>query len=893
MPVTHEGLRHRQPEAEHKSSHFAGLHARLILADPKFLNPNEKSPALTPENVVSLDDRNYQPYDNVSRFERKKYWKQNAGFDENFERWKNGVTSHLNSLSTEEHDGYIPLLRNIGITIEDEDNNEYTKRHAEQIYNRYFPEKDTENSDKGIKLFIIDTIYAYTQFEKNSETGEIKGRFDSEKLNEHLPQLSEFATIFGHGSKEMIQHLLQAEIDLMTNPQKLVHASGDPAGMRINKLNDDEKNILEFIHEAQTAESRKHLPIDDFEDVIKEHIKNYDNTIVIGGTGSGKTVRTPQMIRALRQKNEPFKLIVSEPTQVNTSSIAARVAEESGVELGEEIGFWHGDGKSFNKNGKKTDTLFVTEKMLAIQLQDNPLLLDKDNQPITHVMIDEVHVQSTDTEEILALLKEVQKRRPKNMPPLKIIAASATVNKEMLEDYFDVPEAIDIKVETPHPVEKKYLDQNLTDSRSKAKKAAKIIAEIDKEEREKGPINNADVVVFVAGSADMNLYAAEIAHQNLEDTQIIKLHAGSSDRQKEEVEKAPAPGKRRIIVATNWAETGVTINGLKYVINSGEEFERTLHPETGLEYMRRIKKSRAALGQCSGRVGRVAPGTVYNLFTEADYNSPEREEYPIPQIQRSDLSGLLLDIKSKKLDIRKLEFLSSPLDEERIEFAEKTLILLGALKPDGTITEIGKRMNALPIDFHLARMIVEADKNHRGIDQLVTIAALCDGKPIIDKGFEERVIRKFGVPSSDFLSYLKIWEEFIKNDSSKEWAKEHHLNYQALMKVEKKKEKILKATKSKGSHDAKATDEELAQMITQGYKDRLMTQRTGSLYVWEREHEVDNFTMKIGKESALNINPSPQILIAGSNSTVTDESRFVYITNCQEVKPEWLPQEAA
>lgn len=870
-----ETARQRSPEVEETTSNTTGLQGRLLLARPELLNPENPCTQEALQSIVGFDDRGYGSFQKASVTDRAMYWNTQIrrNLVENSQSairaaWQEKVVASFNK-DNSPISALSPLLSHIGIASEP---GGFTKAHAAKLYGRYFSSND-ENA--GVKKFVADVLETYQQ----------NGTIDKVTILQHAKELTWLANIFGEKAKDMVRELVFAETNLKTAPnfvQTLSEAKDDPVThrpvMRINDLNSYEKRILKFIsgmgpdiepgnEESESPEIPGELPIEKHRTEIQDHIRNNDTTLVIGGTGSGKTMRVPQMIREIMGPND--KLIVTEPRQINTSELAANVAREAGVTLGKEIGFQHGADSNYSD---ESDTIFMTEGTLILKLLEDDTLKETN-----YVMVDEIHVRTKDTEKLLELLKQAQqKRRQAGIPPLKIIGASATVNKQELQDYFGVDKSIEVEGRT-FPIRENFSDVDIP-SDQMPQASAKIVKDIVQNGR-KG-----DICIAIAGVADIGKHAQAILAEN-PDVMIVRLHSGSSQREKDEVGKPPPPGKRRVIIGTDFIQTGVTIKDLKFVINTGEQFQQTVDPRSGLEYISRTQQSKAEIAQWSGRVGRTSPGTVYNLFTKTNYD--QRQEYPTPEIRRTDLTDVVLEIKLRGIqDFSDFKVLSYPLDQERLEFANETLLRLGALNPDKTINAIGKRMVELPTDYHFARMIVEAQMRRKGVKEICTIAALAEARSLFsrDRAKADAAMTTFKNPNSDFLTLLNIWRAYEANGKSSQWAEENGLNPQSLTQAEKAIDKLVK--RGRGDRSPQATDEELEHYIFTGLRDRLMQyDPIRRSYRWNRSNAV-NLNLRIDRRSALSP-ATPPYIVAASNSPV-ENGRAVFVSNCQRVKPEWI-----
>jgi HrpA-like RNA helicase len=630
-------------------------------------------------------------------------------------------------------------------------------------------------------------------------------------------------------------------------------------------------------------------------------IRNNPRSILIGGTGTGKTKETPKFIRELLKPGE--MLVVTEPTQINVESLAKKVAEEEGVAqvvtdpvtnkketiLGKEIGFQHGGARNLHD---ENDTRFMTEGTLLRQLK-----ADKRIPNVRYLMIDEVHIQSKLTEQLIERALEAQRLRQQDVDngvagatPLTILFTSATVDKAKLERKCKAGQVLDVPAaKRKYEITPYYETRDLSDDQ-KAERAAEIIEEYLK----KGM--KGDFAQAVASIKDIDKYAKAIQKRGL-DVEIHKVHSNSTDEAKAEVSRKRGKKEiQRVMIGTGFIQTGVTMPNLEVIINSGDQIAMELDPKTGLIYPKRVKQTQAEIKQWAGRVGRVGPGDVRNLFTQAD--EAARPEYPQPEMTRSDLTDLVLQVKAQKeKDIFDYDFLSAPLSPERIKFANETLNLLGALNTDGSLNAIGERMAEIPADFHSARMLVAAEQNGKGVEQICTMAAMSENSSSLfaDK---LKVLNSFGHLQSDFLTYLAIWRGYEKNSNEaekKKWCEDVGIVYPAMLKIEKNRERLLSGAKNKNA--PQASEDELGQFIAAGFNDKQMqydpTKSTAkrSAYKWLRGHAND-VIVYIDRDSSLPTSSMHQYLVTASNGEIredeTTKEKRVYISNCQVVDPSWL-----
>lgn len=844
------------PETLQPSQEMIGLQGRLLFKDHSYLNPEKDCTKVTKADIGSFADRDYSPFEKASEAERKRY---NA----TYASWSKNLVRSLNNPRNQEHIKKLQdVFHHTGISSDDT----FTEENASVLYDRYFRKSnDNPHEQKGIKKFVRDIIDAHT----------INGEIDTIKLKNSLPTVQWVANIFGETSSEIVTQLVDAEVRLHTSDDflaQLTEKTNDV--MRINDLSDREKTLLRFLHTSQETQTQANeLPIMRYKQEIQDNIASNDFTIIIGGTGCGKTIKVPQMILEMMQPGD--KLAVTEPTQINTSELAGRIAQEMGATLGEQIGFQHGGDR---KHSEKTDALILTERTLLNQLLEDPLLKE-----YSFVMVDEVHVRSKDTEQLLEYLKQAQTlRKQQGLNPLKIIIASATVDGKELQEYCNNTKPIEVEGQPQEITE--HFATALIPSEQLPQAAADKIIELLKSK------NQGDIMCFLKGVKDIEKVEKLLENLSLDGvtSRTIRFHRGSTDEEKQEAGKVAQNGERRIFLATRFGQTGLTINGLEDVIITGEEFENNVDPVTGLENVVVVKQSKAEMKQGRGRVGRTKPGDCHYLFPQSEYDN--RPDYPTPEMKRTDLTDVVLLLKRRGIhDAGQFPVLSSPLDPKKIAYAHEKLAILGAYNPDQTLSHIGKRMAELPVDYHLARMVAEAERRKVGIKEACTIAAMAENSQSIfsrDREKAAQAMQTFKAEGSDFLTFANIWNEFTENKSNREWAETNGLDYRGLMKVGETRRKLLNAVKNRGQ-SRQPTRDEIEQCIAAGYADMLMTYNPATnSYVWERGN-VANINLRIDRNSAL-AGTTPEYIVARSISAIKPGQNYAYLSNCQAAKPEWV-----
>lgn len=411
------------------------------------------------------------------------------------------------------------------------------------------------------------------------------------------------------------------------------------------------------------------LPIDSHIPEILDSIRDYSTIIVKASPGSGKTTRLPWAVaRGLNRK-----VVVLEPRRLAARLAAQRISEEETLTLGKEVGFHF----RFEKNiTEETQLIFYTEGTFLKRF-----LHDKTLNDVDVVILDEFHERHIDTDLALALLRDLQSKRP-----LKIILMSATIDLELLKTFPD-SKTIEIHGVT-YPVELSYLPNQpsiLNEPLSVKVKNAVHMTE-------------GDTLVFLPGMREM-LETQRLLTGNYK---VFILHA---DLSKEEQALALRPSsQRKIILATNIAESSVTIPGIRTVIDSGIQREAQYSPWNGLKFIKDVPVTKASAIQRAGRAGRTGPGSCLRLYSQQDFN--EREEHTIPEIDRADLTDVRLLVAGTGL---------TPLwfhqpDPVKWKKATSLLLTLNAVDEKGSITETGNKMLEYPLDSRLSRVLLEGEK---------------------------------------------------------------------------------------------------------------------------------------------------------------------------------------
>jgi ATP-dependent helicase HrpB len=557
----------------------------------------------------------------------------------------------------------------------------------------------------------------------------------------------------------------------------------------------------------------KSLPIWHIHPQIVDALTQGSRLVLVAPTGSGKTTQTPQMLWDAGIAGDKM-IIVLQPRRVAARSVAARVAWERKVKLGAEVGY---QIRFEDRTSIGTKICFVTEGILLRWLQDDPNLSD-----VGVVLFDEFHERNLLSDVALGLVKDLQQSR---RPDLKMMVMSATLEAEPVAKYLDDCPIL-VSEGRQYSVEVHYLEHE--DRQPFPDQAAQAI------ERIVNSGERGDILVFMPGMAEINqtINAARAGHTK-ERLAFIPLHG---DLPPEDQDRAFAPNElRKIIVSTNVAETSVTINGVRHVVDSGVARIARYDSERGIGTLLIEEISRASAEQRKGRAGRTAPGTCHRLWSESNHlNRPERNT---PEIQRADLAEVVLLLHSLGIKhAATFNWLGKP-DPTAVERAEKLLVTLGAITPKSEqthsdLTPAGRKMLRLPMHPRYSRMLVEAAQ--RGcVQEAAMCAAIVSGRDLLMRlGRDEKHIaeaRELFEASqvSDFYTLMRAFQFARNNGFSVEGCRRYGIHAQTARQVAQTYDQLLQIVEQQ-KLDQTPRDEKMDALpicLTAGFIDQLCVRR--------------------------------------------------------------------
>ncbi|KAJ5696326.1 hypothetical protein N7536_006738 [Penicillium majusculum] len=528
-------------------------------------------------------------------------------------------------------------------------------------------------------------------------------------------------------------------------------------------------------------ETRKSLPIYQFRDQIIEAVAKHQVLIIVGETGSGKTTQLPQYLHEAGYTKGGLKIGCTQPRRVAAMSVAARVADEMGTKIGNEVGY----AIRFEDNtSDKTILKYMTDGMLLRELLTEP-----DLSQYAALMIDEAHERTVPTDIACGLLKDIAKARP----DLKLLISSATMDAQKFQSYFDDAPIFNIPGRR-YPVDVHYTSQ------PEANYLAAAITTVFQIHVTQGP---GDILVFLTGQEEI-----EAAEQSLQETArklgskipemiIAPIYANLPSELQTKIFEPTPPKARKVVLATNIAETSLTIDGIVYVIDPGFVKENVFNPRSGMESLVVTPCSRASANQRAGRAGRVGPGKCFRLYTKWAYYN-ELEDNTTPEIQRTNLNGVILMLKSLGIDqLLDFDFMDPPPAETIIRALEQ-LYALGALNDRGELTKVGRQMAEFPTDPMLAKAILAADKYGCVEEVLSIVSMLGEGSALFFRPKDKKIHadsarNRFTIKDGgDHLTLLNVWNQWVDSDFSTIWAKENFLQQRSLTRARDVRDQLAK-----------------------------------------------------------------------------------------------------
>lgn len=544
--------------------------------------------------------------------------------------------------------------------------------------------------------------------------------------------------------------------------------------------------------------SRADLPISKFRQRFVEMASQYQILVILGETGSGKTTQIPQYIlESNLHSSKP--VAITQPRRVAAISVSRRVAFEQKVQLGSVVGY---SVRFENMTSSSTMIKFMTDGMLVREA-----LLDPELSNYSWVIIDEAHERSVHTDLLMGLLK----LRILTNPNLHVVIMSATIEASRFVNFFDGAGLLEVEgrsypVDLLYPVkpETDYFDGTLI---------AIIQCHLDQ------PAG--DILVFLTGQEEIEemqtvlLRKRKLLPPNTMDYYVCCIYSALPSSKQMQVFESPPPNTRKIILSTNISETSLTIPGIKYVIDTGMVKIRTYEPRSGMEILSIVRESQAAARQRAGRAGRQEPGKCFRLLTRREFESIP--EYAAPEITRSNLNHIILQLKVMNEDIRTFPFLDKPSDLY-IDKGFKDLRYLNALDISENITNLGRALVELPIPPELGRILLGSlESDMKCTKEILTIVSLLSVENLLYYRREEANAKlAFKLNEGDHLTLLRVYREW-KANGTKTWCKHYGVNRPAFKRVKMIRKQLKQLIRKYNPEMIPSSPDTILRCICKGY----------------------------------------------------------------------------
>ncbi|KZL82693.1 pre-mrna-splicing factor atp-dependent rna helicase prp43, partial [Colletotrichum incanum] len=637
----------------------------------------------------------------------------------------------------------------------------------------------------------------------------------------------------------------------------------------------------------QILQSRRDLPV---QKQRQEFLDKYHSTqilVFVGETGSGKTTQIPQYVvyDELPQLNRKM-VACTQPRRVAAMSVAQRVSDEMDVELGEEVGY---SIRFEDRTGPNTILKYMTDGMLLREA-----IHDHEMSRYSCIILDEAHERTLATDILMALLKQIAARRP----DLKIIVMSATLDAQKFQRYFNDAPLLAVPGRT-HPVEIFYTPEP---ERDYVEAAIRTVLQIHASEGE------GDVLLFLTGEEEIedacrkiNLEADEMTREiDAGPLAVYPLYGTLPPHQQQKIfDKPPAPYKkggrpgRKVIVATNIAETSLTIDGIVYVVDPGFSKQKIYNPRIRVESLLVSPISKASAQQRAGRAGRTKPGKCFRLYTENAFKK-ELIEQTHPEILRSNLANTVLELKKLGVeDLVHFDLMDPPAPETMMRALEE-LNYLACLDDDGELTTLGSLASEFPLDPALAVMLISSPEFYCS-NEILSITSLLSVpqiwvRPAAQRKRADEMKAQFSHPEGDHLTLLNAYHAFKGTASQpdvdpKKWCHEHFLSFRHLSSADNVRAQLKRIMETHG-----------LELISTPFEDK-------NYYTNIRRALLSGFFMQVAmKESSgkvyRTIKDDQAVMMHPSTVLKTDYewvlyNEFVltskqYIRTCTGIRPEWL-----
>jgi ATP-dependent RNA helicase DHX8/PRP22 len=622
-------------------------------------------------------------------------------------------------------------------------------------------------------------------------------------------------------------------------------------------------------------EQRASLPIYAKREALMKFVDSHRVTVLVGETGSGKTTQIPQYLVEHGYADHGI-VACTQPRRVAAETLAMRVAEEYGCRLGEEVGY---TVRFRDVTSSLTKIKYMTDGMLLREA-----LLDDSFQRYSVIILDEAHERSINTDLLFAIVRQALRKHE----GLKVMITSATLDTDKFCAYFGAEEPFRIEGRT-FPVETYYLTDPTNDY---VRAALQTVMMIHLQEPP------GDVLVFFTGQEEIELGGEQLfrwmemlrrqVSTPLPDLMVLPLTATMPQEVQSKVFEATPPGCRKVVLATNVAETSITITNLYYVIDSGYCKQNIFDAKHGVDQLKVVPVSQAQAKQRSGRAGRIGPGKCYRMYTEQQFTE-EMVPETIPDIMRTSLFHVTLQLKAMGLDLLNLELMDCPPKEVIVSALEK-LRYLEALDDEGLLTPLGSRMAQLSIDPSQSKTLLTAVDFGCSEPVLTIVSMLAVQKrgvfyrPRDQQEAADAARRQFMQPEGDQLTLMAVYDAWVENGMSEEWSKHNFLKHRMLVEARDTRDQLKEMLARRHQHISHENDTNLDQVrkaITAGY-------------FFHAARRVDSHTrsyVTLSDRREVYVHPSSVLIDDPPKYVLYDDLRMTkqeYMTELLAIEPKWL-----
>mmetsp|Transcript_19503 Transcript_19503/g.40380 ORF Transcript_19503/g.40380 Transcript_19503/m.40380 type:complete len:812 (+) Transcript_19503:860-3295(+) len=520
-------------------------------------------------------------------------------------------------------------------------------------------------------------------------------------------------------------------------------------------------------------QGRKTLPVYAYREEFLQAVEEHQVLILVGETGSGKTTQIPQYLHEAGYTGSG-KVACTQPRRVAAMSVAARVSVEMGKELGREVGY---SIRFEDCTSESTVVQYMTDGMLL-----RTFLTEPDLKSFSCLIIDEAHERTLHTDILFGLVKDIVRFRS----DLKLIVSSATLDAEKFSGYLDDAPIFMIPGRM-FPVDIMYTKQPEADYVDAA-----VVTTLQIHVTQK--IGSGDILIFLTGQEEIEACAEALTARTknlgtrIPELIICPIYANLPSEQQAKIFEKTPPNARKVVIATNIAETSLTIDGICYVIDSGFSKQTSYSPKTNMSSLTVTPISQAAANQRSGRAGRTAPGKCFRLFTAWSFKN-ELEENTVPEIQRTNMGNVVLQLKALGInDLLRFDFMDPP-PAETLMRAFESLYALGALNDKGELTKLGRRMAEFPLDPLLSKTVIISEKYKCSKEVLSMVSMLSIGASVFYRPKEKAVhadtarLNFARGGGGDQISLLRCYTQWEEADYSTQWCFENFVQVKSMRKA--------------------------------------------------------------------------------------------------------------